>query len=224
MSQAVSICEKDGSKPPLPKNFQENSDILDYFQKQREIAKAMTTQYVNEYFVLDLNDVKLEGTFVSSTGFKPSFTNWYGNEPDNGFLDQDYVAMYTDGKWRDYQFIMYFSIICQQECNSKKAQPVSKLKTAEGKTSFLLRSLQSFVILNFKKPVPANLVTRRLSLIARNDVSNSIKACLSYRKQFQYAPKTGQSYHFQRTPKKTRISYLFSKPNRRFQLKTAYIQ
>ena len=224
MYKAVSICAKDGSKPPLPKNSQENSDILDYFLDQRAKAKAKTTRYISTLFVLDLNDENLEGTFVSSTGYKPGYTNWYGTEPDNDMFNQDYVAMHTDGTWKDYQYFTSISIICQQECQIKTTPAASITTQTKGKKTFFVSIFILFVILNFKKLVPANLVTQQLSLTARNDVSNSTKAYLSYRKLFQYAPKTGQNYHFRRIPKKPRISYFFSKPNRRFQLKTEYTQ
>ena len=138
MFKAVSICAKDGSRPPLPKNSQENSDILDFFQKQRDEAKAKTTRYVNERFVLDLNDLKLEGTFVSSTGYKPGFTNWYSNK---NFGDQDYVAMHTDGTWTVYDKFKYFSIICQQGCVVKTTKAASITKQTKGKKLFFVSIL-----------------------------------------------------------------------------------
>ena len=130
MLKAVSICAKDGSRPPLPKNSQENSDLLDYFQKQRDKAKAKTAKYVSTHFVLDLNDVNLEGTFVSSTGYKPRFTNWYA-EPNN-YFDQDHVAMFTDGTWRNRGTWTFSSIICQQGCVVETTKAASITKQTKG--------------------------------------------------------------------------------------------
>ena len=39
LSQAVSICAKEGSRPPVPKNAKENADILDFFKIERSKAQ-----------------------------------------------------------------------------------------------------------------------------------------------------------------------------------------
>ena len=115
LSQAVSICAKRGSKPPVPKNAKENADILDFFLTERAKAGKLFPA-----FALDLNDIKMEGTFVSSTGYKAVFTNWHNNEPDNKNGDEHYVTMYLDGTWNDFKSSTQSSIICQKVCEDKK--------------------------------------------------------------------------------------------------------
>ena len=39
LSSAVSMCAKDGARPPLPKNAKENTDLLDYFLSKRNISQ-----------------------------------------------------------------------------------------------------------------------------------------------------------------------------------------
>ena len=77
LSQAVSICAEDGSKLPLPKNSQENSDIVSFFKTKSTLSIKNS---IYPMIALDLNDAKNEGTFVSSTGNEPIYTNWDNKE------------------------------------------------------------------------------------------------------------------------------------------------
>ena len=115
LDKAVSICAKEGSRPPVPKNAKENADILDFFLSER--AKA---NKVFPSFALDLNDIKMEGTFVSSTGYKAVYTNWFNNEPDNKNGNENYVTMYLDGTWNDFRPSREVSIVCQEVCEQEK--------------------------------------------------------------------------------------------------------
>ena len=108
LSSAVSICAKDGARPPLPKNIQENTDLLTYF-----ITSRNRTQ---ENFALDLSYLKTEGEFISSTGNQASFTNWHQYEPDNKNDQEHFVTMWDDGKWNDFNGDYNTVIICQRDC------------------------------------------------------------------------------------------------------------
>ena len=109
LSSAVSTCAKDGAQPPLPKNAKENADLLTFFNSNRA-----RTQNI---FALDLNDVKTEGSFVNSMGEKVNFTNWHGAEPDNKNGTQNFVVMWNDGTWNDYEGNLSTAvIICQIDC------------------------------------------------------------------------------------------------------------
>ena len=39
LSSAISTCAKDGARPPLPTNAQENVDLLDYFLTKRNASQ-----------------------------------------------------------------------------------------------------------------------------------------------------------------------------------------
>ena len=109
LSSAVSICAKDGARPPLPRNAKENGDLLKFFLSKKD-------RKINE-FALDLSYAKNEGDFISSAGRKPYYTNWYQNGPANTTEDHDFVTMYSDGQWNVYNG-NYTSvvIICQMSC------------------------------------------------------------------------------------------------------------
>ena len=111
LSSAVSTCGKDGARPPLPINSQENEDLLMFFNSNRDREQ--------DSFALDLNDVKTEGKFVNSKGEKVNFTNWHGTEPDNQNGNQHYVTMWDDGSWNDFNGYFFNSvIICQMDCQT----------------------------------------------------------------------------------------------------------
>ena len=94
-------------------NAKENADLLAYF-----VSKKERTQH---NLALDLNDVKTEGEFISSTGGKVNFTNWHSKTPNNESDDLDYVTMYSDGLWNVFNG-NYSSgvIICQISCPPRK--------------------------------------------------------------------------------------------------------
>ena len=108
LSSAVSTCEKDGARPPLPKNTKENDDLLDYFLSKKNRK--------DHEFALDLSYAKTEGDFISSTGQKAHFTNWYQKRPANKTEDHDFVTMYCDGKWNINHGNTSAVIICQMNC------------------------------------------------------------------------------------------------------------
>ena len=112
LSSAVSTCAKDGARPPLPKNAKENADLLAFFDSNR--ARTQNN------FALDLNDITTEGLFVSSMGERINFTNWHGTEPDNQNGTQNFVAMWNDGTWNDYNGNFSTAVvICQFDCDGK---------------------------------------------------------------------------------------------------------
>ena len=123
MSSAVSICAKDGARPPLPKNTRENTDLLAFFVSNRNRSQ--------DNFALDLSNLKTEGKFLSSTGQQASFTNWHQNEPDNKNGQEHFVTMWDDGKWNDFPG-NYSSavIICQRDC----LEDINKEEDSSGRT------------------------------------------------------------------------------------------
>ena len=92
LDYAHTRCVKEGATLPLPKNSKENTDLYKLFSKIR--------QYTNERFVLDLNVVQNEGSFVSSNAQKQTFFNWDPTSQNN--MGKDHVAMYYSGVWRHY--------------------------------------------------------------------------------------------------------------------------
>ena len=112
LSLAVSICAKDGARPPLPKTEQENADLLVYFYSKRSKKQAN--------FAIDLSDFKTEGEFISSTGQTVNFTKWHQNEPDDKDGTQDFVIMEKYGTWKDTEGNYSTVIICQTDCPLSK--------------------------------------------------------------------------------------------------------
>ena len=111
LASAVSVCAKDGARPPLPRNARENWNLLSYFLSVKDRNHLE--------FTLDLTDAKIEGDFISSTGQKANFTNWAFNEPANS--DQlNVVTMWHDGKWGvtngNYMWQTSGVIICEMNC------------------------------------------------------------------------------------------------------------
>ena len=130
LSSAVSVCAKDGARPPLPTNAKENADLLAFFNSKRDRSQ--------QNFALDLNDVKTEGHFISSIGQKINFTNWQVNEPDNKNDNQDFVALWSDGLWNDYEGTYNDSVIicvydCPKSANSTQSSTIKANHTSEGK-------------------------------------------------------------------------------------------
>ena len=137
LSLASSVCAKDGARLPLPKNAKENADLLMFFNSKRDRSQ--------QNFALDLNDVKIEGEFVNSLGRKINFTNWQVNEPDNKNNSQDYVTMWNDGLWNDYDGNHSASaIICLHDC----PQDSSSITTSSPKLN--INSTGTFCLKLFK--------------------------------------------------------------------------
>ena len=112
LSSAVSICAKDGARPPLPKNAKENADLLDFFLSKKE--------RIYQEFALDLSDSQTEGHFITSLGEKANFTNWFV-KPGNKTVDKNFVTMVIDGKWNVHDGNHTVdAIICQVSCSTSK--------------------------------------------------------------------------------------------------------
>ena len=125
ISEAAAMCAEDGSRLPLPKNSKENSDFANFFKTKRP------KDAITDSFALDLNDVKNEGVFVSSTGYKPVFHNWYGSDPSKPDSFNDYVAMFKYGSWSGVNKVMAVSLICQKVCEKKKTNSTSAITTSK---------------------------------------------------------------------------------------------
>ena len=110
LSSAVSICAKDGARPPLPKNAKENTDLLDYFLSKRNVSQ--------HDFALDLSDFKTEGLFISSIGQRVNYTKWLNQKPSNESDDTDFVIMNNHGLWNVTNGNYSSGIICQTDCLS----------------------------------------------------------------------------------------------------------
>ena len=119
ISEASSLCSSTQGKLPLPTNQKENDDYLNAF---RTMLKEM--EELNEYVVLDANDFKSEGNFVSSTGKPIEWSNWREGEPNNQG-GEHYVGMYVtyrvqhvseialSGKWNDIPDWFVLDIFCE---------------------------------------------------------------------------------------------------------------
>ena len=112
LSSAVSICAKDGARPPLPTNEKENADLLDFLLSKKERT--------DQEFALDLSDAQTEGYFMTSLGKTTSFTNWFA-KPGNKTVDKNFFTMVIDGKWNVHDGNHTVdAIICQVSCSTSK--------------------------------------------------------------------------------------------------------
>ncbi len=64
------------------------------------IRNAATAAGFTGNYLIGLNDVATEGTFVWSSGEVVTYTNWNGGEPNNSG-NEDYVQVYPAGTWND---------------------------------------------------------------------------------------------------------------------------
>ena len=88
-----SICKKIGGKVPLPKNTQENNDLVNGFRSLSNDIK---------FAILGLWDTSSEGKFLKFNGEKLTYTNWDTGEPNDFGNGEDYVVMYVQhGLWND---------------------------------------------------------------------------------------------------------------------------
>ena len=125
LSSAVQICKIDGAKPPLPKTAEENKDLLSFFNSKRHIQQ-------ND-FALDLSYNKSESAFVTSTGKKAKFTNWYKGEPNDKNSGYAYVVIWYDGSWFDFDGTYDTAVtICELPC--PKGVQNSSLSTSNNTT------------------------------------------------------------------------------------------
>ena len=134
---ASSTCSKTGDKLPLPKNKDENDDLVKFFHSLGTKSIMGVPWYSKKQalkcFTIDLNDAKTEGKFVTSDGQKPTYTNWRSPNPDDwtkkadpgdptsGYDGEDFVVVGTDnyygiGLWNDINEKFYIALICQQVC------------------------------------------------------------------------------------------------------------
>ena len=132
IEEGVSTCAKFNAKLPLPRSDLENKD---YITAAKQMVKYSGS------IAIDLNDVKQEGNFVTSTGEKPSYFNWSAVvnrtpkhsgplfEPNNGCcyngkkwtISENYVQLYTQAlftmekeKWGDASAEQMVDIICEK--------------------------------------------------------------------------------------------------------------
>ena len=134
---ASQTCIKTGDKLPLPKNKNENDDLVKFFHSlgTKTINGVPTYSRIqaSRYFIIDLNDAKTEGKFLTSDGQEPTYTNWRPPNPDDwtkkadpgdptsGYDGEDFVVVGTDGYygtglWNDINEKFYISLMCQQVC------------------------------------------------------------------------------------------------------------
>ncbi|XP_071826947.1 echinoidin-like [Apostichopus japonicus] len=92
----------------------ENDFVNNFWKTMRPDKPASEPQHV----WIGYSDQSREGTFHDVNGFVPRFTNWWGNEPNNGIGTQDCVAIWKNsngdcGKWDDDQCDDKFGFICK---------------------------------------------------------------------------------------------------------------
>ena len=111
ISEASSLCSSTQGKLPLPTNQKENDDYLNAF---RTMLKEM--EELNEYVVLDANDFKTEGNFVSSTGKPIEWFNWKTGPPDNyGNQDRVHMSIIPPGKWNVIRGNSNIYVFCEYQ-------------------------------------------------------------------------------------------------------------
>ena len=117
LDTAISVCQNiDGrtARLPLPENLNENNDL-------RSATKVLGLNLGQ--IAIDLTDKSAEGTFVTSSGQLPTYTNWAKNEPNSMGGDEDYVVLWTDPKkswtkpgfWNDAPANKVADVVCQLE-------------------------------------------------------------------------------------------------------------
>ena len=89
---------------PLPTNENENDDLT-RFIVNADLPGQTNIQPngapVSANFWLRLDDTIIEGQYVdSSSKKKVEYFNWMPNQPNN-WMNQDHIAINTDGKWHD---------------------------------------------------------------------------------------------------------------------------
>ena len=124
-SAADALCKKSGDKLPLPISNAENTNLYNFAR-----SKGLTSA-----IVLDLNDLKSEGNFLTSRGNKPLWFNWKRGEPDNWRGAEDFAQMRTydgveAGKWYDIPGSQMKSVICEQVCTTAPPTTTTKPTTS----------------------------------------------------------------------------------------------
>ena len=105
-----------------------------------------TASHLGDSFAIDLNDEKNEGTFVSSTGEKPKYTNW-DQEPKSQSSNVKYlgpkpqryvkyVVVGPNGKWTNRNSYLNSAVICQHDPDQNCASSLSTTSTAPNKNTF----------------------------------------------------------------------------------------
>ncbi len=64
------------------------------------VRSAANTNGFTGNYIIGVNDVALEGTFVGGSGEAISYFNWNSGEPNN-IGNEDYVQVYASGLWND---------------------------------------------------------------------------------------------------------------------------
>ena len=105
----MQTCKIDGAKTPLPKTAEENKNLLSFFNSKRHVQQ-------ND-FAIDLSYNKTKGVFVTSTGEKAKFTNWYKGEPNDKNSTRAHVVVWYDGSWFDFDGTYDTAVtICELPC------------------------------------------------------------------------------------------------------------
>ena len=68
-------------------------------------------------YVIGINDVAVEGTFVGGSGETISYTNWNTGEPNNSG-NEDYTQVYSTGLWNDIGSGGSYNYILKKSCLS----------------------------------------------------------------------------------------------------------
>ena len=59
-----------------------------------------------------MNDIDVEGTFVSTDGSVLTYTNWYTGQPDHKSGEDAVVLRWSDGFWADAPVTYVYKIVC----------------------------------------------------------------------------------------------------------------
>ena len=84
---AKAQCESDGAFLAYPRSEAENEFLV----------SLMTTDGI----WIGINDIDEEGLFVGVDGREISWTKWADDEPNNWLNNEDGVALWSSGEWRD---------------------------------------------------------------------------------------------------------------------------
>ena len=87
---AKKICEAKGGYLAIPNNAKENAFILSGINKTSK-----------EEAWIGITDIAKEGTWKNVKGGSITYTNWGDGEPNNEFGIEDYVEIFSNGKWND---------------------------------------------------------------------------------------------------------------------------
>ena len=102
---AHQMCSRFDANLPLPRSIKGSSDL-------RAVFNSLKATKGNP--IIDLTDLRTEGTFVNSDENEPNWSNWYPGHPDTAKAGNDYVAMFDDNRWIVVGKGQFGPVICQQ--------------------------------------------------------------------------------------------------------------